>query len=90
VNPSRWLDSARSARHSEIITRYMTTENGRPMMSVAPCRVVTPPTISIAMVSRPVTTDQNRRSGFEPSCLESSIFEVKLESTRAPESAEVT
>lgn len=60
------------------------------MITVAPCRVGTPPTSSMPRVSRPVASDQNRRTGLDPSDCGSARWEVKFAITRAPESALVT
>ena len=84
------LTSTRRARHSPTMIRYITTENGRPMIRVAFCSVVTPPTRSMARVSTPVPTAQNTRSHLGPSWLGSSMRDVKLLITSAPESADVT
>ena len=60
------------------------------MTIVAFCSVVTPPTVSMARVSSPVATAQNTRIHSGPSESASFRWEVKLDITRAPESADVT
>ena len=66
------------------------SESGRPITIVAFCSVDTPPTISIARVSRPVATAQKTRIHSGPSASASLRCEVKFAITSAPESAEVT
>ncbi|MNW69089.1 hypothetical protein D3C74_480150 [compost metagenome] len=60
------------------------------MITVAPCKVGTPPTSSMASVRMPMARDQNSRTGLEPSASESFRCEVKFAITSAPESALVT
>ncbi|MCY1543060.1 hypothetical protein D9M68_788540 [compost metagenome] len=72
------------------MTKKITKENGSTMITVAFCRVGTPPTMSIARVSRPMARDQKMRSQEGASLAGSFSREVKLPSTSAPESAEVT
>ena len=76
--------------YNPAITKKITKLNGSPIITVAFCRAEMPLVISIPRVSRPITTDQKIRSQFGASLLISFSFEVKLPSTSAPESAEVT
>ncbi len=68
----------------------ITSEKGRAVITTALCRAARPPAISSAMVIRPITIDQKMRRRTGASWFTSERIEVKLASTRAPESAEVT
>ena len=73
-----------------IIMKISTMEKGTAVITTALCSALSPPTINSASVSRPMMADQKMRSQIGASWFTSLRMEVKLASTRAPESAEVT
>jgi len=85
--PSRSARSIRRALEKDAITSQAMTVTGSAKMSVAYSMVVTPPAISMAMVSTAVSTAQKMRSHLAPSWDGSGIEDEKLDITMAPELA---
>src|SRR5699024_5197271 len=86
---SNLRDSARSASRTIGMSRYITTENGRPINTAAAWSVYTPSIKTMTSVNARVITAQTMRSHGAPSESCSEALEVIFAMTREPESAEV-
>lgn len=85
--PSRCARSMRSALKKEPMTSQAMMVTGRAKISVACSMVVTPPAMSMAMVSSAVRMAQKMRSHLAPSWVELVMREEKLAIIIAPELA---
>ena len=86
----RLLPSWRRLFHIDTIYTTNTNEKGRPATTLTDCSEEKPPANKSPSVISPVAAAQKRRSQIGASAPEARFLLLKLASTKAPESAEVT